>query len=144
LNLFIILTSESFFKSFRSSATNKNLSNLEIKFNFIPEKSIVNDLKNAIPFVHNFSNLCEEKVLKPNVLIEPHQINSSNIKLYSGEITKGYYHKVCYNITELKYIYFVKENVQTLTHALYYTESWDNLHKYVTDYCERLIKPNSV
>jgi len=135
------------YKNINSSATNKNLSNLEIIFNFIPGKSIVNDLKNSIfkdgiPYKHNFSNLCEGQILRPNVSIEHHQINSPNIKLYSGEIIKGCYHEVCYNIIELKYVYFVKENVQT--HALYYTESWDDLYKYVTDYCKKLIKTKSV
>lgn len=122
-----------------------------IVYDYIPEKSIVNDLKNVIeknnskdysPYTHNFSNISEGRILHPNGMIEYEYYNLSKsnpeINLYGGGFGMGCYHNVMYNIQDSKYIYYVGESKSM--QPIFSTDSWTELHKYVSNYCEELIK----
>ena len=112
----------------------------EIIYNYIPEKSIVNDLKNSIkyleskdhtPFTHNFSG----RLLHPNTMFNYNFANDFTIYLYGGSFGMGCYHQISYNIQDFKYIYSVGESSVS---PIFCSESWDDLHKYVSSYCENL------
>jgi hypothetical protein len=110
----------------------------EIILNFIPEKTIINDLKNlSCSSKHNFSNISNGKCLYPNSLLEYSELDQPEptITLYAGGFGQGYYHEVRYNIKDLKYVYYVGDHNLK---PIFWTDSWNQLHKYVSEYCENL------
>jgi hypothetical protein len=118
-----------------SSAININ----KIKLNLIPNKSIINDIINSSEkkfLPHNFSNIYEGRCLYPNSLYDYYDfVNQFEIPIYSGGFGHGYYHEVRYNVSTQKYLYYLGDGKWILE---YETDSWDQLHKYVSDYCEKL------
>ncbi len=111
------------------------------KLNLIPNQSIINDLINATEkkyLPHNFSNICTGKCLYPFTMLEYFDfVNQFEIPIYSGGFGHGYYHEVRYNVSTQKYLYYLSDGEWNCN---YETDSWESLHKYVSDYCENLLK----
>ena len=100
---------------------------------------------------HNFSNIYEGRCFYPFTMLEYYDfVNQFEIPIYSGGFGKsylayldkrpstsghGYYHEVRYNVSTQNYLYYLGDGTWRLE---YETESWEQLHKYVSDYCEKL------
>ena len=81
---------------------------------------------------HNFTHICNGKILSPNLLIN--YSSEREIILYSGGLGMGYYLGISYNIENQMYIYYAGEQSTYNKYKSHFCSSnWNEMYEYVTN-----------